>query len=555
MDSLNKSIAQLSELFRSMTPGARLTAGLLLAVVVVSVGYLFQHTTSGPDAFLFGGAPLSDGQLTRIEAAIAKAGLSGAVREGNRIRVPSGDQAKYVAAVADGDALPANFNTILEDALGKGGPWESREQTRERIKVAKEQTLSEIVRSMDWVENAVVLYNEQEARGMRSISPIKQMSASVSVQAIAGESLTPSRVKNIQKLVASAVSMQPAEVTVTNLGNGGVLSSEGDVGADIFEDGSLMHTKIAFESQKRSSILNALQHIDGVRVEVNADFNDTIEQETRSIKPDKAASAPSRTTETQNESTTTTTKGGGQPGPIAQGPGRQPASEPTQQTVDKTSNRVNEEDNVVSVEETKAFKKGYTLKEVAATVVVPNTYLEGLWKLRNPTANEASKPADVQVLQAEVRQNVENVVEPLLRIKENRGENSYKFVSVVFLDSLPMPAIEPPSMATKATSWLSRSWNTLAMLGVAMFSLLVLRSFVNSKGVEPGETGSVTAPTLALQMEETAAVAENDEEPEDNRPKLRIKKGRTIKDELVEMVRDDPQAAADILRTWISKPA
>ena len=89
MDFLNKSLAQVGELFRSMTPGARLTAGLLLAVVVVSFGYLFRQGVTGPDAYLFGGEPLSDGQLTRAEAAIAQAGLSDFSREGNRIRVPS----------------------------------------------------------------------------------------------------------------------------------------------------------------------------------------------------------------------------------------------------------------------------------------------------------------------------------------------------------------------------------------------------------------------------------------------------------------------------------
>src|SRR3954469_24159727 len=72
MDFLNKAIAQVSELFRSMTPGARITAGLLLAIVVVSMGYLFRTGANGPDAYLFGGEPMSDGQLTRVEAAIAK---------------------------------------------------------------------------------------------------------------------------------------------------------------------------------------------------------------------------------------------------------------------------------------------------------------------------------------------------------------------------------------------------------------------------------------------------------------------------------------------------
>src|SRR6476620_4265324 len=135
MDFLYKAIAQLSELFRSMTPGARITAGLLLAVVVVSVGYLFQHGSSGPDTYLFGGEPISSGQLDRIESAIAKAGLSDFQREGFRIRVPAGQQAKYLAAVADAGALPPSMNTIMENALDKGNAWESREATRERLKI------------------------------------------------------------------------------------------------------------------------------------------------------------------------------------------------------------------------------------------------------------------------------------------------------------------------------------------------------------------------------------------------------------------------------------
>ncbi|HEX4415902.1 MAG TPA: hypothetical protein VH107_19885, partial [Lacipirellulaceae bacterium] len=347
MDFLNKSLAQLNELFRSMTPGARVTAGLLLAMVVVSMGYLFRESTSGPDAYLFGGAPLSDGQLTRVEAAIAQAGLPGSQREGNRIRVPAGQQAKYLAAVADRDALPPNFNTILETAIGKGGPWESNAQARERLKIGRQQTLSEIIRAMPWVESAVVLYDEHELHGMREVGSTKQASASVSVKPTVSESLTPMRAKNIQKLVSSAVGMKLSDVSVINLGEGGAYGSDNEITADIFEEGSLMQTKVAFETQKRDSIMKALHDIPGVRVEVNADFNDTIEQQIRSIKPDKNGTTPSHTTESKQESVTTNSKGGGQPGVTAQGPNRQAASESTQQNNSKTTNTVDESDNVV----------------------------------------------------------------------------------------------------------------------------------------------------------------------------------------------------------------
>lgn len=553
MDFLNKSLAQLNDLFRSMTPGARVTAGLLLAVVVVSMGYLFRESASGPDAYLFGGAPLSDGQLTRVEAAIAQAGLSGSQREGNRIRVPAGQQAKYLAAVADRDALPPNFNTILETAIGKGGPWESNAQSRERLKIGRQQTLSEIIRAMPWVESAVVLYDEHESHGMREVGGTKQVSASVSVKPIVGESLSPTRSKSIQKLVSSAVGMKLSDVSVINLGEGGAYGSDNEITADIFEEGSLMQTKVAFETQKRDSIMKALQNIPGVRVEVNADFNDTIEQQIRSIKPDKNGTTPSHTTESKQESVTTNTKGGGPPGVTAQGPNRQGANEIAQQNNSKTTNTVDESDNVVPVEENRTLRKGYSPKEVWATVTIPSSYVESLWKSRNPTAAAAPKPDDLRLVQNDVVPKVENIVEPLLILQVNKGENTYKHVRVVVLDTLPAPPLEAPSLASNATAWLGSYWNTLAMLGVAMFSLLILKSAVNSKQPDAGGAASAAGPALTLQGDESQAKGDASAEPQEERPKLRLRKGNSLKDDLADIVRDDPDAAADILRAWIGK--
>lgn len=553
MDFLNKSIAQLNELFRSMTPGARVTAGLLLAIVVVSMGYLFKQGSAGPDAYLFGGEPLSDGQLTRAEAAIAQAGLSGYQREGNRIRVPAGQQAAYLAAVADGGALPPNFNTILEDALGKGGPWESREATRERLKIARQQTLSEIVRAMYWVENAVVLYNEHESRNLHRLGNTTEATASVSVKPIVGESLTPQRAKNIQKLVAHAVSMNSSDVAVTNLGEGGAFGSEGEITPDIFPDGSLMHTKVAFEMQRRDRIMQALHDIPGVRVEVNADFDATLETTQRTVKPDPKPATQRETTRTES-STQSTADNGGRPGLTTQGPNRQGTTEAQQkQNQSETKSDTTETEYMGGVDENTTMKKGYTPKEIWATVAIPSSYIENLWKGRNPTATAPPKPDDLTPIKTQVVTNCEEIVEPLLILQENKGQNQYKHVKVVVLDSLPVPTIEAPSMATTASSWIGRYWSTLLMLGVAMFSLRVLRSVVNGRPGDAGSSAATGSAGLTLHTEEAMAGAAADEEPESDRPRLRLKKGKTLKDDLVEIVREDPDAAADILRSWIGK--
>jgi flagellar M-ring protein FliF len=553
MDFLNKAIAQVNELFRSMTPGARVTAGLLLAVVVVTMAYLFRQGAAGPDAYLFGGEPLPESQLTRVEAAIAQAGLSGYQREGNRIRVPSGQQAEYLAAVADAGALPPNFNTILESALDKGGPWESAAATRERLKIARQQTLSEIVRAMYWVEDAVVLYDEQEQRAAGKLTPTRQKTASVNVKPIAGEALDPRRAKMLQKLVASAVNMNSGDVNVTSLGDGTIDGSDGSVSFEIFDD-EYLQTKVAYELQKRKSILNALGDIPGVRVEVNAEFDKTIEEVTRNVKPDKNATTPARTLETNQESSQTTTKGGGQPGTIAQGPLRQGASEAAQQNSNTTKSGTEETVNAVGMEENRILRKGYAPKEVWATVTVPGSYIERVWKSRNSAATEPPKPEDLTLVKDEVVRNIENVVEPLLLLQAIKGENTYKHVRVVVLDSLPVPAIEPPSTANRALAWTGRYWSTLAMLGVAMFSLLVLRSVVRGGSSVAAAGGGATSPALTLHVDEPAARAGNSEEQsDDDRPRLRLKKGKSLKDDLVEIVREDPDVAAEILRSWIGK--
>ena len=88
MDFLNKAFAQFNDLFRSMTPGGRITAGLLLVVAVVSVGYLFQHQVSGGDDYLFGGESIPTPTLQKMEEAFGKAGLNGFTIEGGRVKVP-----------------------------------------------------------------------------------------------------------------------------------------------------------------------------------------------------------------------------------------------------------------------------------------------------------------------------------------------------------------------------------------------------------------------------------------------------------------------------------
>ncbi len=553
MNFLNNAIAQVSDLFRSMTPGARVTAVLLLAVVVVSFGYLFRQGTAGPDAYLFGGEPLSDGELDNIETALGKAGLSGFEREGNRLRVPGGQKAAYLGAIADAGVQPANFNTILEKALNTSKMWDSREQARERIKDARQRQLSEIVRAMNWVEEAVVLYDEQEARGL---SPKKKVTASVNVQPKMGHVVDAQKRAMLRKFVASAiVGLDPNDVTVTDLASGSAGAGGGGIDAAMFDD-PFYQRKVAFEQYMREKIENVLDTIPGVIVEVNAELDDTASKSTTSAKRDAKNSVAVRETEASEKSVKSAADGGGEPGPRSQGPNpTNVAAAPQRQNQDERSSSKTNTESLPGFDSEVVTTQGFTPKDVLATVMIPTKYFETVWRNQNRAATDPPKPEELKVVESEVTAKVVKMVEQLLVKTADQLRDTRQRVAVVALDAPPAPVIEPPSIASKALAWSGQYWNTLAMLGVAMFSLMVLRSVV--KGGPPSVAKQETPPVVLAHntTEATPASEAPDAEPSDGRPKLKLKKGTSVKDDLVEIVREDPDAAADILRSWIGKAA
>jgi flagellar M-ring protein FliF len=221
--------------------------------------------------------------------------------------------------------------------------------------------------------------------------------------------------------------------------------------------------------------------------------------------------------------------------------------------MNETSSETTETDNFVGREDSRVLRTGFTPKEVWATVMIPSAHIGDVWKSRNPDATTTPKPEDLKLVRDDIVRNIEEIVEPLIRLGANKGQTNYKYVRVVVLDSLPAQAIEPPSVASKAVSWAGRYWSTLAMLGVALFSLVVLRNVVKSTPPVGSPTAAAASPGLTLHADEPKSGAEAANEPADDRPRLRLKKGRSLKDDLVEIVREDPDAAADILRSWIGK--
>lgn len=559
MDFLNKSFAQISDLFKSMTPGARLTAGLLLVVIVVSLGFLFQRQSSGPDAFLMGGEPFPASQLADIESAFGKANLTGAVIDGNRIRVPRGQQAAYMAALADAGALPANFGTYLEKALASESPFAMRGSREEKLKLAKQQELQLIMSSMQGIESAAVLY---DAKDKRSFGQDAVATASISVKPKGNLPLTQEQIRTLRYMVKAAFAgLQPSDVTITDLSTGQAYIGQSDTpGAGDSQDDAYASRKRMYEQDWTNKIRGVIAFIPGVMVQTNVEINPQTAHE-ESVTTYEAKPVAYNQKETNTTKTVEPVNTAGPPGFGAQQPGgiNQAARVGSSNAI-KSNEETNHTEAQQKIPTTVVRKSehGLTPKHIQVSIGIPTTYYETVWASENPPAagQPPSKPtpADLDRIKETVKTNIERATVTLID-KSDLPADKFPRINVWSFTPPPLTAPVLPGFQDNALAWLAQNWTTLGMIGLALLGLRFLRSMIKSMPAP----APVAAASMAIDLQpKLSVVSANDETPpgDDAAPKRsRLKRrgsgGPSLRDELSEMVREDPDAAVSILRNWI----
>jgi flagellar M-ring protein FliF len=198
-------------------------------------------------------------------------------------------------------------------------------------------------------------------------------------------------------------------------------------------------------------------------------------------------------------------------------------------------------------------------EHVTAVVNVPASHYQKIWQQLNPTpAGETPKTpdvADLKKIEGEEITRIEDTVAKLLPPLPP-GKNVYPLVKVsTYVDVPAAPPAAIPLMTT-VTDWLSGNWRTVGMFGVGLFGLLMLRGMLRSN-VAPLPADEQSAAAAGHQHDHAAESAEAEPPPEPilvMRRKL-SSKGPNLREELRQLVKDDPDAAANVLRGWIGDAA
>lgn len=565
MDFLNQATTQITDLLKQMTPGTRVVAALLLVAVVVSLFFLTQYEIVGGDEFLLSGRPFSAAELTAAEAAFAKAGLKGSIVEGSRIRIPRGKKDAYLAALLDNNALPADPFHFSDKAAAADNPFLSSKAMEAQRLHAKQKELSLIISRMRGIQLATVQFDEIEKDPFRRL---RQKTAMVAVQTT-GEGLENDQVKAIRNVVASAYAgLERKNITVTDMTTGLSFSAVDEDGQST-DDSLYAAHKSKFEKDWRQKIHQQLSMIPNVIVGVNVELTPEIRNSSQTIKLDPKPLTVS-SSESSKDQSSTQPGNAGRPGAVPNGVGNQPqtlAGGATGGVNSQNTESRSEVKNIAGHETIAVQKAPLVPNKVTASIDVPRSYFLKVWKERTAllgaNAPKQPDPTELEKIETETVNRIRETVRNLLPTVAT-GTNPYPHIVVASYTDFAAEAPAKPSSTDNAMVWIAGNWQTLAMLAVGLFALMMVRGL--ARGPKPPAAPAAAAAADGHAAGHGGAAAGADDHADEDEPEAAgevthtLKRkfgtgGPSLKDDLKELVKEDPDAAATILRAWIGDAA
>jgi flagellar biosynthesis/type III secretory pathway M-ring protein FliF/YscJ len=463
MDWVNQGAARLVELYKTMSPTARLCAALSLVAVLASAGWMYAQHAPPAESYLMGGQSFSASQLRHMESALGKAGLADYRIEQGRIRVPLGQQAKYMAALAEASALPADFGEYLRKAVGNSGFLVSGSRQQAQFKVAVQSDLQDLINNFRGVERSFVQIAEESQEGF---GRKKTVTASVGIDPSSPEALDDRSVSAIRCIVANAWGgLKPENVTVVDLRSGRLFS--GPL-AETPSGGDYAGLKKQLERDWQHKVARVLG-IDGAVVTANVELD--------------------------------------------------PA--------------------------------GQTARRVSLAVAVPQSHFETLWRQQFGNLPAAHSPgahqAALAALEQTESQRIKSALAPLLAAVDP-AVDAQSLVSVTTIYSATPAVVGPANLELAVRQWLAAQWQNVALSALVVVAVFLIGSMLRNAF----KTRSVTAvsgpgspPQFSLVADDEPVAAPRQVTP----PPLLPASNRHS--ELADRVRQDPQAAASVLKNWI----
>ncbi len=543
MNFFRQSTDQARQVFLSMPMQSRVIAMMLVAVIAIGLAFLVRGSDTKSTEYLFGGRSMGEQEMDSIEVALSAAGLNDWEREGRRIRVPKDVKSTYLAALGDASSLPIALRTEVDQAIKNSSPFDSSDLRHSREMHAKEKDLGSKISAFPDVRWASVEYDRGERIGL---SRAVAQSASVMVQPEGTRSLPRQRIVAIQELIrGSYAGMATDDVVVIDTN-----STTGSLGAE--EEDPLLTKQREAETHIEYKLRKLLAEYPA-QIAVFAEIDPTMDSELASLKfdpePTNLRNSSKKIETTRNQQIPS-----GVPGADPNAIGNRAQSIGKDVEVLNTTQDERDTSGVAGQQFESSKLADLQVKTVRVSIMLPTSYYKELnienEMIRDSTQNRAEiilDDATLEGLRVKTEKKISEIVSPLLP-RVTAGADPVTLVTVRDAPDLPKEQPTEQLATSQALSWLAESWQTLALVLLGLVALLVARSAAKSAG---NATPAEFQEGFGLEMPGPAPV-EQDAEEEAERMTIT---GGSLKDELLHLVEDNPEVAANVIRGWVGDAA
>jgi flagellar biosynthesis/type III secretory pathway M-ring protein FliF/YscJ len=488
--------------------------------------------------------PFAPDDIRRITTQLQLRGIKYKV-QGDRILVAADRKSEALADLAYSQSLPRDTKAGFDEIIKNSSPWTPSSDRREQWNKYKEMTLAGIISEFPGVARAMVMIDQNQRSELAAGGGI-QPSATVSLTMKTGTKPDSKLVNAAAELVSGAVaSLSKNRIRVVADGISYAVAGDSPGGGGAWID----ETRDAemYFAQKLSGLLS---FIDGAMVSVRVVPN-RIQKKTTDHDPD-----PTRKIVAPLEEETLTEEGkthskAGEEGGVAPNVKMDLTSSGGGES-NATSTEKTRSKNVVDYRLTKTeqIDPGGNGIITGASVFLPRSHFVRVYQKRNPSVSEPDDVAIQPLIDAELPA-IRNSVKTCLGLDE-------KAISVAaYTDLMPTASAAPPAQAASSvTMLLGGHVKEIAIGALALISLIVVSLMVRKSSPAPAVAPSAQSrPPVALKQGdepvgeavEGGAMLDGMELDED------AVKTQQILDQVSSMVKDNPEAAANLVKRWLNR--
>ena len=265
MDKLRQTVTQILEQLKNLTQTQKLLIASLSVIVLMSMFLVVQYTSRPGMVEL-----MSDDPQSQILSTLKAAGFEVEVKDG-KVLVPPSERTAAIAQLSQNGALPSDSTILFNTLMGKQDWRNSASKDRQQYIFALQNELARVISQFRDVRAAKVIIHAPETPGLGRATRVP--TASVSIFSKSGAPISQATVDAAARLVAGARSgLEVKNVSVID-GTTGRPRQPSDEG-DLTSSNYLEHQKLV-ERETREKIENILAYIPGVIVAVTAQVDIT----------------------------------------------------------------------------------------------------------------------------------------------------------------------------------------------------------------------------------------------------------------------------------------